>query len=94
MPSPALAPVRTDDQASLFTVTTDLAGTAVSGVPYQATDPAASDAELRGDGYGWLAAALPAPRSPACPTCHRPAVLPTAAPVLWTCPYCHPTEAR
>ncbi|MFI7145110.1 hypothetical protein ACIBO2_09360 [Nonomuraea sp. NPDC050022] len=96
MPSLATVALPSDDQASLFTVTTastDVAA-AVSGLPYLAADPAGSDAALAGDGYGWLAAALPAPRPPACPVCHRPTVLPASAPVLWTCPHCHPAETR
>lgn len=82
------------DQASLFVVAPDDADAAVSGVHFAAADPTTSDAALAGDGYGWLAAALPAPSPPTCPTCHRATVLPAGAPVLWTCPHCHPVEAR
>ncbi|MFB4273361.1 hypothetical protein [Nonomuraea sp. GTA35] len=81
-------------QASLFVVAPDSADATVSGVRVAAVDPAANDAALAGDGYGWLAAALPAPSPPTCPACHRPTVLPASAPVLWTCPHCHPVEAR
>ncbi|TMR05557.1 hypothetical protein ETD86_53115, partial [Nonomuraea turkmeniaca] len=49
------------DQASLFVVAPDSTSAVVSGVCYAAADPTASDAALAGDGYGWLAAALPAP---------------------------------
>ncbi|MGW4640777.1 hypothetical protein ACWEN6_19745 [Sphaerisporangium sp. NPDC004334] len=80
-------------QATLFALDPS-ADAPVSGVPYLGTDPAASDAALAGDGYGWLAAALPAPTAPPCSACHRPQILPTSAPVLWTCPRCHPLEAR
>ncbi|MEU7863873.1 hypothetical protein [Nonomuraea sp. NPDC049141] len=85
----------TADQAHLFAVTdTTGAKAVVSGVRFIAADPAANDAALTGDGYDWLAAALPPPKPARCPACHRPAVLPAAAPVLWTCPHCHATEAR
>ncbi|MCA2227401.1 hypothetical protein [Nonomuraea aurantiaca] len=95
MPATTATTKPADDQASLFTLTaSDDAERVVSGVRFIAADPAASDAALIGDGYGWLAAALPAPRPPTCPACHRPTVLPAAAPVLWTCPRCHPTETR
>ncbi|MFI6530829.1 hypothetical protein ACIBHY_00195 [Nonomuraea sp. NPDC050547] len=83
-----------DDQASLFVVAPDSTGAVVSGVRVVATNPAASDAALAGDGYEWLAAALPAPSPPTCPTCHGLTLLPAGAPVLWTCPHCHPVEAR
>ncbi|MEO3869567.1 hypothetical protein ABGB18_12110 [Nonomuraea sp. B12E4] len=92
MPSTTMDAI--DDQASLFTITPTVADAVASGVRFVAADPVASDAVLAGDGYGWLADALPAPRPPACPHCHHPAVLPTSAPVLWTCPHCHPTETR
>lgn len=65
----------------------------VSGVPAGQSDPAAYDATLTGDGYGWLAELLPAPQPPACEGCGRPMSLPGAAPVLWACPACDPTEA-
>jgi hypothetical protein len=64
----------------------------VSGVPAGRFDPAAYDAALTGDGYGWLAGLLPDPRPPACEGCGRPMVLPAAAPVLWACPACQPAE--
>jgi hypothetical protein len=70
---------------------------AVSGVPGARRHPAASDTALTGDEYGWLAdllaTILPETPPPACEGCGRPAVLPTTAPVLWTCPDCHPSEA-
>ena len=65
----------------------------VSGVPAGRFDPAAYDAALTGDGYGWLAALLAAPQPPACEGCGQPMSLPAAAPVLWACPACHPQEA-
>ncbi|MFC4588622.1 hypothetical protein [Sphaerisporangium corydalis] len=81
------------DQAVLFTVDHET-DTPISGVTSAGADPAASDAALAGDGYLWLAAALPRPRPPACQRCRTPEVLPASAPVLWTCPACHPQEAR
>lgn len=65
----------------------------VSGVPAGRFDPAAYDAALTGDGYGWLAGLLPGPQPPACEGCGRPMSLPAAAPVLWACPACQPGEA-
>ena len=65
----------------------------VSGVPAGRFGPAAYDAALTGDGYGWLADMLPAPQPPPCQTCGQSMTLPTAAPVLWACPACHPGEA-
>ena len=65
----------------------------VSGVPAVRRDPAASDAALAGEGYGWLAAMLPAAQAPACDRCRTLMRLPAAAPVLWACPACHPAEA-
>jgi hypothetical protein len=65
----------------------------VTGLPGRQHDPAASDAALAGDGYGWLAAMLPAPGAPACAGCGQVMRLPAAAPVLWACPACHPQEA-
>ena len=79
-------------QAALFTVETEPAAP-VSGVPAGRFGPAAYDAALAGDGYGWLAGLLPAPQPPACERCGRPMSLPAAAPVLWACPACHPGEA-
>ncbi len=79
-------------QAALFTVETEPAAP-VSGVPSGRYDPAAYDAALTGDGYGWLADLLPGPQPPACERCGRPMSLPAAAPVLWACPACHPGEA-
>jgi hypothetical protein len=64
-----------------------------SGVPAGQFDPAAYDAALTGDGYGWLAGLLPAPQSPACGGCGQPMTLPAAAPVVWACLACHPGEA-
>ena len=79
-------------QTALFTV--EPAPVApVSGVLAGRFDPAAYDAALTGDGYGWLANLLPAPQPPACDGCGRPMRLPAAAPVLWACPACHPGEA-
>jgi hypothetical protein len=80
-------------QAVLFTVEPEPAAP-VSGVSAGRFDPAAYDAALTGDGYGWLAGLLPAPQPPPCETCGRPMTLPAAAPVLWACPACHPEEAR
>ena len=65
----------------------------VSGVPAGRFDPAAYDAALTGDGYGWLADLLAAPQPPACEGCGQPMSLPAAAPVLWACPACQPAEA-
>lgn len=67
----------------------------VDGAPNTHPDPAAYDAALAGDGYGWLDALAGADRedAPACPVCRAPMVLPGWAPVLWTCPACHPAEA-
>ncbi len=80
------------DTGALFTA--DAPPAVASGIPYRPTDPAASDAALTGDGYAWLAALLPDPEPPACEACGAVMVLPAAAPVLWTCPTCHPSEAR
>lgn len=63
-----------------------------SGIASRPTEPAASDAALTGDGYGWLAELLPAPAAPACEQCGTVMVLPGSAPVLWTCPACQPAE--
>jgi hypothetical protein len=79
-------------QAALFTVQAEPAPP-VSGVPAGRFGPAAYDAALTGDGYGWLADLLPAPQPPACQACGQPMMLPSAAPVLWACPACHPGEA-
>ena len=65
----------------------------VSGVAAGRFDPAAYDAALTGDGYGWLADLLAAPQPPACQGCGQPMSLPAAAPVLWACPACYPHEA-
>ena len=54
---------------------------------------AAVDAALAGDGYAWLKAMLRPPQPPQCETCRTPMRLPAGAPVLWTCPRCHPAEA-
>jgi hypothetical protein len=85
--------VSTPSQDTLFG--DDIAGTpaAVSGAHANRPDPAASDAALAGDGFGWLAALLPAPAPPACESCGRAMALPAGAPVLWACPACHPGEA-
>ncbi|MFC4529136.1 hypothetical protein [Sphaerisporangium dianthi] len=87
------AAIAAGEQAALFALDPSADGP-VSGVPYLGADPAVSDAALVGDGYGWLAAALPAPAAPPCPDCTLPQILPASAPVLWTCPRCHPLEAR
>ena len=79
------------DQEVLFTPET-IPARPLSGVPAGRFDPAASDAALAGDGYGWLARLLTAPQPPSCETCGRPMSLPTVAPVLWACPACHPGE--
>ena len=65
----------------------------VSGIPAGRFGPAASDAALTGDGFGWLAGLLTAPQPPACETCGHLMSLPAAAQVLWACPACHPGEA-
>ncbi|MFC6083701.1 hypothetical protein [Sphaerisporangium aureirubrum] len=83
----------TAEQSALFVADLDT-GTPISGVTSIGADPAASDAALVGDGYLWLATALPRPHPPACHRCHLPEVLPASAPVLWTCPRCHPQETR
>ena len=81
-----------DTQTALFTIESEPAEP-VSGVPAGRFDPAAYDAALTGDGYGWLADLLPAPQAPTCERCGQPMRLPGAAPVLWACPACHPAEA-
>lgn len=78
------------DQGALFIA--DAAPAVASGVAYRRTDPAIGDAALIGDGFGWLAALLPEPERPACEHCGGSMVLPASAPVLWTCPACHPAE--
>jgi hypothetical protein len=77
-------------QDALFTVE-PVPAEPVSGMPAGRFGPAAYDAALTGDGYGWLADLLPASQPPAC-ACGRPMSLPGAAPVLWACPACHPGE--
>jgi hypothetical protein len=47
------------DQCALFTAETPSA--VASDITYQHTDPAAGEATLTGDGYGWLAAPAPCP---------------------------------
>jgi hypothetical protein len=79
-------------QAALCTVAAEPAAP-VSGVPAGRFDPAAYDAALAGDGYGWLASLLGSQQPPACEACGRLMRLPAAAPVLWACPACHPGEA-
>jgi ribosomal protein L37AE/L43A len=79
-------------QAALFTVEAEPAAP-VSGAPAGRYGPAAYDAALTGDGYGWLADLLAAPQPPACERCGQPMSLPAAAPVLWACPACQPGEA-
>ncbi len=81
-----------DSQAALFTAE-PVPAAPVSGVPAGRFDPAASDAALAGDGLGWLTDLLPSPQPPVCESCRQPMSLPAAAPVLWTCPACHPQEA-
>lgn len=78
------------DQIGLFTA--DTPPTVASGIRATRTDPTVSDATLTGDGYGWLMSLLPAPEPQACETCGTVMVLPASAPVLWTCPTCHPEE--
>jgi hypothetical protein len=90
--TPPVTTVTAAEPAALF----DLAlapAEPVSGVPAGRFDPAAYDAALAGDGYGWLTALLPGPQPPACEACGQPMSLPAAAPVLWACPACHPGEA-
>ena len=65
----------------------------VTGIAAGRFDPAAYDAMLTGDRYGWLTDPLASPQPPACQTCGHPMSLPTAAPVLWACPACQPAEA-
>jgi hypothetical protein len=79
-------------QTALFTMQAEPPAP-VSGVPAGRFDPAAYDAALTGDGYGWLADLLPGPQPPACDRCGQPMSLPAAAPVLWACPACQPGEA-
>ncbi|MCW2945290.1 MAG: hypothetical protein JWR24_2007 [Actinoallomurus sp.] len=79
------------DQIGLFAEAEE-APAVVSGIRYARTDPGASDAALTGDGYGWLARLLPTPTPPICEHCQHAMVLPASAPVLWTCPACHPQE--
>ncbi len=80
-------------QAALFGLGAAQASKPVSGLPAGRFAPAASDAALAGDGYQWLRALLPALQPPACETCGQPMRLPAAAPILWTCPACHPGDA-
>jgi hypothetical protein len=80
------------DQIRLFTP--DTSPTVASGITATRTDPATSDAALAGDGYGWLTALLPTPQPPDCEACGTAMALPASAPVLWTCPACHPQEVR
>jgi hypothetical protein len=79
-------------QAALFDAE-PAAEAPVTGVPAGRFNPAACDAALTGDGYGWLADLLPGPQPPPCERCGQPMSLPAVAPVLWTCPACHPQEA-
>jgi hypothetical protein len=65
----------------------------VAGIAGECRNPSDSDAALAGDGYPWLAALLPVPAAPECERCGAVMRLPTAAPVLWTCPTCYPEEA-
>lgn len=58
-----------------------------------ASDLAAVDAALAGDGYAWLEALLPPPQPPQCEACGALMQLPAGAPVLWACPVCYPAEA-
>jgi hypothetical protein len=81
-------------QPGLFTDLPEQAPAVASGIGATRTDPAASDAALTGDAYGWLTELLPTPAAPACERCEGAMVLPVTAPVLWTCPICHPQEAR
>lgn len=81
-----------DSQAVLFTAD-PVPAAPVSGIPAGQFDPAASDAALAGDGFGWLTALLPGPQPPVCEACGQPMSLPATAPVLWACPACQPGEA-
>jgi hypothetical protein len=84
-----------DDDGTLFSAAALLpAPIPVTGIPGESRGPAASDAALAGDGYGWLAALLPAPAAPACDRCGTVMRLPAAAPVIWACPSCYPQEAQ
>jgi hypothetical protein len=56
-------------------------------VPFAFADPEANDARLASDGFGWLAALLPAPMPLTCPRCRRPMRL-GAVPLLWQCTPC------
>ncbi|WP_433516471.1 hypothetical protein ACQP2T_13415 [Nonomuraea sp. CA-143628] len=88
-----MAITSTPEHPALFTLGPD-AAPSISGLAHVSADPAVSDAALTSDGYTWLAAILPAPTPPVCAACRHPTVLPPTAPVLWTCPRCHPQEAR
>lgn len=50
-------------------------------------------AALAGDGYGWLAARLPAPVPLACPRCGG-LLLPRIGAIVPACPACYPAEAH
>jgi len=79
-----------DSQAALFGAPADTAE--VTRTPARRTAPAAHDAALAGDCFGWLAALLPPPSPPVCGGCGQAMALPASAPVLWACPACHPQE--
>jgi hypothetical protein len=90
--TPPPATVTTAEPAALF----DLApapAEPVSGIPAGRFGPTAYDAALPGDGYGWLTELLASPQPPTCEACGQLMSLPTAVPVLWACPACHPGEA-
>jgi hypothetical protein len=82
------------DQPGLFTDLPEQGLAVASGVGAARIDPAVSDAALTGDSYGWLAELLSAVAPPECERCSGPMELPATAPVLWTCPACHPQEAQ
>jgi hypothetical protein len=92
----------TDDPGQLALLTAVAEPPAVaSGVAGARRDPAPYDTALTGDRYDWLTTlptvllptgTAPVPAPPACDGCGQAMLLPAAAPVLWTCPACHPAE--
>jgi hypothetical protein len=57
-------------------------------LPYLAAGPGPLSAALRGDGYGWLGAVLPAPVPIRCEAHRAPMRLAGTVPLLWECPDC------
>ncbi|AEH11006.1 hypothetical protein FsymDg_3729 [Candidatus Protofrankia datiscae] len=88
MPRTAPTAAGSDPQLSLFDDDpTAYAPPPPAALPYQAADPAAANAGLAGDGYGWLAAMLPAPAPLVCEV-HGTVMALADPPPLWICPDC------